>query len=88
MSKLKETGTTHWISPNTATNETGFTALPGGYRYDDSGFDNFGIYASFWSTTENSSSYSWFRFLKYDNSTTSEQYGFKELGFSVRCVKD
>jgi len=31
--KLKETGTLHWFSPNTgATNETGFTALPGGKR--------------------------------------------------------
>jgi len=31
--KLKETGTTHWQSPNDgATNETGYTALPGGYR--------------------------------------------------------
>jgi len=32
--KLKETGTSHWLSPNTgATNETGFTALPSGTRY-------------------------------------------------------
>ena len=31
--KLKETGTVHWASPNTgATNESGFTGLPGGYR--------------------------------------------------------
>jgi len=30
---LRETGTTHWLSPNEgATNETGFTAVPGGYR--------------------------------------------------------
>src|SRR5690554_3367234 len=43
--KLKETGTTHWASPNTgATNETGFTALPGGYRGTDGAFYNVGNY--------------------------------------------
>ena len=36
--KLKEAGTSHWNTPNTeATNETGFTSLPGGYRYDYNG---------------------------------------------------
>jgi uncharacterized protein (TIGR02145 family) len=38
--KLKETGTTHWSSPNTgATNETGFTGLPTGLRESDGTFD-------------------------------------------------
>ena len=37
--KLKETGTAHWISPNTgATNESGFTALPSGNRFYDGTF--------------------------------------------------
>jgi len=32
--KMKATGTAHWNSPNTdATNSSGFTGLPGGYRY-------------------------------------------------------
>jgi uncharacterized protein (TIGR02145 family) len=30
--KLKETGIGHWISPNDGNNESGFTAMPGGYR--------------------------------------------------------
>ena len=43
--KLKETGTTHWLSPNAgATNETGFTALPGGYRYSGGIFLDKGSY--------------------------------------------
>jgi len=43
--KLKETGTTHWTTPNTgATNETGFTALPGGYRSNNGAFLCIGIY--------------------------------------------
>ena len=34
--KLKETGTLHWDSPNLgATNESGFTGLGGGYRYQN-----------------------------------------------------
>lgn len=53
--KLKETGTTHWDSPNTgATNETGFTALPGGYRRYDGKFGDFGSYGTLWSATEGS----------------------------------
>ena len=54
--KLKETGTTHWASPNTgATNETGFTALPGGGRGYDGTFFNIGGYGTWWSATEYSS---------------------------------
>jgi len=42
--KLKETGTTHWKSPNTgATNQSRFTALPGGYRSLDGAFNFIGI---------------------------------------------
>jgi uncharacterized protein (TIGR02145 family) len=48
--KLKETGYTHWLSPNRgATNESGFTALPGGYRNFE--FGQIGETANWWSTT-------------------------------------
>ena len=87
--KLKETGTTHWASPNTgATNETGFTALPGGYRNLNGSFYNIGYYGSWWSATEYGATYAWFRYLSNYNSNVSRDYFDKEVGLSVRCVRD
>jgi uncharacterized protein (TIGR02145 family) len=87
--KLKETGTTHWTSPNTgATNETGFTALPGGYRNYGGTFFNIGNYGFWWSATDFNSNYAWYRNMGYDISDVSRSNYFKELGFSVRCVRD
>ena len=54
--KLKETGLTYWVEPNTgATNESGFTAFPGGFRYFDGKFFDFGFSAYWWSSGEYSS---------------------------------
>jgi len=87
--KLKETGTTHWNSPNTgATNETGFTALPGGYRYHNDGdFYDVGNLGRWWSATENNY-YAWYRYMNYNYSIVYRDYYNKELGYSVRCVRD
>ncbi len=86
--KLKETGTSHWYSPNTgATNETGFTALPGGYRYSGT-FNRVGDDGCWWNATENSTTYAWFRYISYDGSDVLSGYKDKAIGFSVRCVKD
>jgi uncharacterized protein (TIGR02145 family) len=87
--KLKETGTTHWNSPNTsATNETGFTALPGGYRSGSGAFYLIGDYGLWWSATENSTGYAWYRGMSYDLSYVGRVNDDKELGFSVRCLRD
>lgn len=88
--KMKETGTTHWNSPNTgATNESGFSALPGGNRGAQYGyFDDLGNHAYFWSSSEYSSYHGWARALNYNNSEVSLYAGNKHSGFSVRCVKD
>ena len=87
--KLKETGTTHWASPNTdATNETGFTALPGGYRFSNGTFDHIGNYGLWWSATESSASNAWLQYMNYYSSLVSRDYGYEELGLSVRCVRD
>ena len=96
--ELKETGTTHWASPNTgATNETGFTALPGGNRYEtgtiydeDGKFYSVGSYGSWWSATEYYAydSSAWCRYVRYDYSNVSRDYKGKDAGYSVRCVRD
>jgi|LSQX01.2.fsa_nt_gb uncharacterized protein (TIGR02145 family) len=88
--KLKETGTTHWASPNTgATNETGFTALPGGSRSSIGGsFGSNGDRGGWWSATEDAATFAWSRRMYGSNSGVSRYFSSKELGFSVRCVRD
>ena len=87
--KLKEAGTTHWDSPNTgATNSSDFTALPGGFRYDDGSYGYVGGNATFWSSTEYTSGSAWTRVLANSLSEISRTYGYKDFGYSVRCVRD
>jgi len=87
--KLKKTGTTHWESPNTgATNETGFAALPSGYRTNDGTYLVIGYGGYWWSSTERSSTYAFSRSMYYDYSDVSRSFFSKGLGFSVRCLRD
>jgi uncharacterized protein (TIGR02145 family) len=86
---LKESGTVHWLSPNTgATNISGFTALPGGSHYTNGVFYLNGKYGWYWSTTESSSTSAWHEYMQYNNQAISRTSGNKSLGFSVRCIKD
>ena len=60
----------------------------GGYRhYDNSNYYGIGRYGYFWSSTEYSSSYAWYRGLYYNYTNVSRSYGNKQFGFSVRCLK-
>jgi len=87
--KLKEKGTNHWLNPNTgANNETGFTALPGGYRYDRGTFYRIGIDGSWWSSTEYSFTSAWYRNVSFNGSSVASTYDTKQNGFSVRCLQD
>ncbi len=87
--KLKEAGTVHWSTPNSgATNASGFTALPGGVRYDDGAFYGMGIYAFFWSSSEYVGNLVWGRALSHQNAQIGRDYNNKRLGISIRCVKD
>ena len=85
--KMKEAGTAYWNNPNSgATNESGFTALPGGYR--GYVYNNMGNYSFFWSSTESSNADAWTRFLYYNYSGISRNYYDKTGGCSVRCIRD
>lgn len=87
--KLKETATTHWLSPNTgATNEKNFTALPGGYRSQNGEFTGIGISGYWWSSTENTTISSWNRTMSYGSSEVGRNGSYQGNGFAVRCVKD
>jgi len=90
--KLKEAGTSHWFSPNIgATNLTGFSALPGGWRSTNADFNFIGDYCSWWSTTEikiNSLPYPWYRVLSSYNSIILRGNFLADYGYSVRCIKD
>jgi len=87
--KLKEKGTTFWVSPNAgASNESGFTALPGGVRYHDGAFHDFGFSGYFWSSTEYYQNRAFFYYVDYQYTNVFRFDNLKKNGFSVRCIMD
>jgi len=88
--KLKAAGTENWWgSNNGASNESGFTALPGGYRSGMAvDFSYMGHSAHFWSSTAVYGSSAWSRILYYYNAQILRDFTPKESGFSLRCVMD
>lgn len=86
--KMKEAGTAHWNSPNTgATNSSGFTGLPGGFRGINGSFSFVGFDGDWWSSTESGAS-AWYRYLFYSSDNVFRDDDDKRLGFSVRCLRD
>ena len=87
--KMKSIGTAYWNSPNTgATNESGFSGLPGGFRSYSGSFNNIRNYAFFWSATEFVAGNAWYRSLDYNNGNVLRNDGNKSVGASVRCLRD
>lgn len=87
--KLKEAGLLHWDSPNTdATNETGFAALPGGYRMSNGIFTGLNGYGKWWSSTPVNENDAWFRYMGFDFGNVKRSIFDKNFGCSIRCVKD
>ena len=85
--KLK--ATTLWESPNYgASNSSGFTAFPGGYRSINGSYGNISEYSSFWSASEYDSLNAWNRNLDCIHSDVLRLNYYKKYGISVRCVRD
>lgn len=87
--KLKATGTEHWDSPNTgATNEVGFSALPGGFRSEPGEFYYRGLITGFWSDTGDDVDKAWYRALAFNTAAIDRSSGTRGGGFSVRLIRD
>ena len=84
-----ETGTGLWHSPNTgATNSSGFTGLPGGYRIVPGDFDGLGSMGGWWTTFKEQSGNAWSTNLFHDYESIGCLGSSLGTGFSVRCVQD
>lgn len=90
--KLKETGAVRWGAPNTgATNESGFTALPGGDRGPDGLFYGLGLGAYWWTSSVaayNVEIDAYYRFTYYNSDDVERLLFHKSMGQSVRCIKN
>lgn len=92
--ELKETGVQHWQSysmTHNATNSCGFTALPGGFRYEfymNRTFWYINSYGRWWTATENDESTAWSREMCTGEDAVNRFESVKLYGYSVRCVKD
>lgn len=89
-SKMKKISD-YWVSLNEeAGNESGFSALPGGYLEDprDTSYPFMGEMGFFWTSKEKSRSEAWFRYVKYDGNLLKAGNGSKIFGMSIRCLKD
>ncbi len=81
---------TSWNAPNTgATNASGFSGLPGGYRNSNGGnFYNLGYGGYWWSASESGAQKAWYRLLYGNNAGMYRRFNSKRGGFSVRCLRD
>lgn len=89
--ELKETGTSHWQSPNAgATNSSGFTALPAGERTSSGNFVLTGNYNYYWTSSQNNEEDDdpWYTLLNYQNAYAEMVWASPTVGFSVRCIQD
>jgi len=86
--KMKEAGYDHWWSPNEgATNSSGWTGFPGGYRFIGGFSEDYNGF--WWSASESEySSHSWDRRLGSSFDFVVRYYSTKKHGFSARCVRD
>lgn len=76
------------LKSNSKFGNSGFSALPGGWRNLNGTFGSIGYYANWWSATECNATNAWYRGMSYGISSIFRSNYFKEGGFAVRCVRD
>jgi len=87
--KMKVEDTLLWQAPNLgATNESLFSALPAGCRYDGGNFSNIEKYSYWWTSTQLDNQFCWYRSAFYNSDNLVKNYTTKTTGFSIRCVKN
>lgn len=88
--RLKEAGNVHWFNDynGPATNESGFTGLPGGKRFGNSGFEGINSYGNFWTTTTSATIANFAESYSLHSSNGSQSTLGYNSGASVRCIKD
>ena len=84
-----EDGTGLWYAPNEmASNVSGFSGAPGGYRDGNGEYNSIGYIGYWWSSSEYDTGNAWGRFLYYDFGIAGRDYNDRQDGFSVRCLRD
>jgi len=76
------------LKGNTAFSESGFSGLPGGFRYPGGKFDRLGNRGYFWSASAYDTGLAWWRHLDFNRSDAVRGYFSKLSGLSVRLVRD
>jgi len=69
-------------------NKTGFSALPGGFRYYHGSFNNIGHMGCFWSATASDATHAYYRALFSDEGCLGTMKDYKRSGFSVRLLRN
>ena len=88
-SKMKETGITHWTSPNSsATNVSGFTAIPSGYRSASGSYNGVTKNTYWWTSSEMSTTEAYCRTINSNFNSLEKTNSYKKTGLSIRCIKD
>ncbi len=85
---LKEEGTAHWVSPNTAaTDEYDFTMLPGGFN-NGVAYMGLGTAAYFWTSTSVSDEFAMYFYANAYDAMFQKFQADKKYAMSVRCIKN
>jgi len=80
--------TSGWFENGNGTNSSGFFAFPGGFRFAQGGFGQLGIGTYWWTSTEFSDLFAWYRGVVYFNNGVRRDTDYEGTGQSVRCVKN